>query len=82
MQSLPDGFHSSIKGRIKTMEAMKRGIKVGVKMVYGMETLFSWLPIVGQTRNISLASVFEYEDLPKTGQIFLLHYMAKQSAQA
>ena len=61
MKSLPDGFHSSITGKVKTMETMKRGIKVGEKMVYDMESLFSRLLMVGQSRNISLTSVFEYE---------------------
>lgn len=61
VKSLPDGFHNSIPGKIKTMEAMKKGVQVGEKMTYDMEALFSRLLIVGQTRNISLSSVFEYE---------------------
>ena len=41
--------------------AMKRGVVVGEKTVYDMEVLFSRLLIVGQSRNINLATVFEYE---------------------
>ena len=40
---------------------MKRGVKVGDKTVYDMEALFSRLLIVGQTRNVNLASNFEFE---------------------
>ena len=45
MKSLPDEFHSSITGRVKIMETMKKGIKVGKKMVYDMELLFNWLSL-------------------------------------
>ena len=47
--------------KFKTMETMKKVIQVGEKMIYDMEALFSRLLIVGQTRNISLSSVFEFE---------------------
>ena len=43
------------------METIERGIKVRDAMIYDMETLFSRLLIVGQNRNTSLVSVFEYE---------------------
>ena len=59
-KNLPDGFHSSIAGRVKTMETMKRGVRLGVKMIYDMEALFSQLLITGQNWDISLASVFEF----------------------
>ena len=59
--SLPNGFHSSITGKVKTMENMKKGIRVGEKMVYDMEALYSHLLIVGQAHNISLKTIFEYE---------------------
>ena len=39
----------------------EKGIKVGEKAIYDMEALFSRLLIVGQTRNVSLTSIFEYE---------------------
>ena len=40
---------------------MKGGIKIGDAMIYDIEALFSRLLIVGQNRNTSLVSVFEYE---------------------
>ena len=43
------------------MEHMKKVIRVGEKMVYDMEALFSCLLIVGQAHNLSLKTVFEYE---------------------
>ena len=59
--NLPEGFHKAISGKIKTMETMKRWIKVGDAMIYDMEALFSRLLIVGQNRKTSLVSVFEYK---------------------
>ena len=56
--SLPNGFHSSITGKVKNM---KKGIRVSEKMVYDMEALFSHLLIVVQVHNISIKTVFEYE---------------------
>ena len=61
VKSLPGGFHNRLTNRVKTMETMKRGVVVGEKTVYDMEALFSRLLIVGQSRNINLATVFEYE---------------------
>ena len=49
---------------------MKRGIKVGDAMIYDMEALFSRLLIVGQNRNTSLVSVFEYELCAVPSSIF------------
>ena len=34
VNSLPEGFHKAISGKIKTMETMKRGIKVGDAIIY------------------------------------------------
>ena len=59
-KSLPDGFQNRLTNRVKTMETMKRGVVVGKKRVYDMEALFSRLFIVGQSRNINLATVLEY----------------------
>ena len=61
VKSLPDGFYNRLTNRVKTMETMKRGVVVGEKTVYDMEALFSRLLIFGQSRNINLATVFEYE---------------------
>ena len=60
VNSLPEGLHKSISGKIKTMGTMKSGIKIGDAMIYDMEALFSRLLIFGQNRNTSFVSVFEY----------------------
>ena len=45
----------------KNLETTKRGVVGGEKAVHGMEALFSRLLIIGQSRNINVATVFEYE---------------------
>ena len=70
VNSLPECFHKAISGKIKTMDTMKRGIKVGDAMIYDMEALLSRLLIVGQNRNTSLVSVFEYELCAVPSSIF------------
>lgn len=61
ISSLPEKFHSSISSPVKTMESMKKGVKVGSSTVYDMETIFLRLITLGQTRNMELAPIFEYE---------------------
>ena len=61
VKSLPDGFHNRLKNIVKILKTRKWGVVVGEKTVYDMEALFSRLLIVGQSRNIKLATVFEYE---------------------
>ena len=59
--SLPSGFHSKISCPVKTMEHLKRGMKVGGKVVFDLETIFLRLLIVGQQRQLQLAPIFQYE---------------------
>ena len=54
LSSLPDGFHKPIKRTVKTMQVLK----INHKPVYDMEAVFARLLVVGQKRNIDLASVF------------------------
>ena len=61
VKSLPGGFHNHLTNKVNTMETIKQGVVVGEKAVYDMVTLFSRLLIVGQSRNINLETVFEYE---------------------
>ena len=58
---LPEHFHSSISSPVKTMESMKKGTKAGSSVIYSMETIFLRLLTVGQTRQVQLAPVFEFE---------------------
>jgi hypothetical protein len=61
ISSLPEGFHESISSPVKTMEAMKKGVKVGSSMVYDMETIFLRLLMLGQARQMELAPIFQFE---------------------
>lgn len=59
--SLPSGFHAKINNQVKTMEHLKRGMKVGSKTVFDLEAIFLRLLTVGQQRQFQLASIFQYE---------------------
>ena len=41
--SLPEGFHNTIQKRVKTMEVMKKAVRVKDKAIYDMEVLFARL---------------------------------------
>ena len=45
--SLPNGFLGKISNKVKTMEQLKRGIKVGGKTVFDLEAIFIRLLVVG-----------------------------------
>ena len=62
--SLPTGFHATISSPIKTMEHMKKGVKVGEKTIFDLETIFLRLLTIGQQRQIDLAPIFMYELCP------------------
>ena len=38
--SLPGGFHHPIKKTVETLQVLKRGVKIKVKTVYDLETVF------------------------------------------
>ncbi len=40
-QNLPGGFYDPLHSQIVTMEIMKKGIKIGDKIQYDMEKLYS-----------------------------------------
>jgi len=61
--SLPDGIHISIK-QVKTMQVLKRGMKVKSITVYDLKAVFARLLIVGQKRNLELYAVFQHELCP------------------
>jgi hypothetical protein len=64
LSSLPDGFHNPIKTNVKTMQVLKKSVKVNHKAVYDLESVFARLLVVGQKRNVDLASVFQHELSP------------------
>jgi len=59
--SLPSGFHGKISSQVKTMEQLKRGMKIGSKTAFDMEAIFIRLLMVGQQRQLKLAPIFQYE---------------------
>ena len=52
INSFPPGFHVKISSQVKTMGQLKRGKKVGDKIVFGLETLFIRLLMVVQKRQL------------------------------
>ena len=59
--SLPGGFHHPIKKTVKTMQVLKRGVKIKGKTVCDLEAVFARLVIVGRNRNVDLADFFQHE---------------------
>ena len=62
--SLPTGFHTTISKHIKTMEHTKKGVKVGDKTIFDLQTIFLRLLTIGQQRQMELAPIFHYELCP------------------
>ncbi len=50
-ERLPDGFHQTVHAQVNTMEIMKRGVKVGDKTIYNIETLYGRLFVISQKRD-------------------------------
>jgi hypothetical protein len=59
--SLPTGFHAKLSSPVNTMEHLKRGIKIGDKVVFNLESIFLRLIMVGQQREMELLPIFGYE---------------------
>ena len=59
--SLPTGFHSTISTPLKTMQHLKKGMKLGDRTVFDLETVFLRLLRIGQQRQLELADIFKYE---------------------
>ena len=49
---------------MKTIQQLKRDVKVKDKTVYDLEAIFARLLIVGQKRNLGLSAVFQHEICP------------------
>ena len=58
---LPSGFRVKMSSQVKTMEQFKRGMKVGDKTAFDLETIFLRLLMVGQKRQLQLGPIFQYE---------------------
>ena len=59
--SLPGGFHTPLKRKVKTMESIKCQVAIGDKTLYDMASLFCLLITVGQHRQVELQILFDYE---------------------
>ena len=59
--SLSRDFHTTIKKKVKSMEAIKKAVNVKGKAIYDVETLFSRLLVVGHQRNMDVADVLQFE---------------------
>ena len=62
--SLPIGVHSTISSPIKTMEHIKKGVKVGDTTIFDLDAIFLRLLTIGQRRQMELAPIFQYELCP------------------
>ena len=56
--ALPGGFYSK---PVNTMEYLKKGVTIGEKVVFDLESIFLRLLIVGQQRDMELMPIFGYE---------------------
>ena len=59
--SLPTGFHAKLSSPVNAMEHLKRGVKIGDKVVFDLESIFLRLLVVGQQCEMELLPIFGYE---------------------
>ena len=59
--SLPTGFHAKLSSPVNTFEHLKRGVKIGDKVVFDLESIFLRLLVDGQQREMELLPIFGYE---------------------
>ena len=52
--SLPTGFHAKLSSPVNIIEHLKRGVKIGDKVVFDLESIFLRLLVVGQQREMEL----------------------------
>ena len=58
---LPSGFYSKLTSPVNTMEHLKKGVRIGDKVVFDLESIFLRLLIVDQQRDMELMPIFGYE---------------------
>ena len=59
--SLPTGCHAKLSSPVNTMEHLKRGVKIGEKVAFDLESIFICLLLIGQQREMELLPVFGYD---------------------
>ena len=62
--SLSSDFHTTIKKKVKPMEALKKAVTVKGKAIYDVEMLYSRLLVLGQQRSMEVADVLQFELSP------------------
>ena len=62
--SIPDGFHKPIQKTVKTMQGLRRGVKVKDRTVYDLQAIFSRFLVAGQKRSIDIPTLFQHELSP------------------
>ena len=60
-RSLPSGFHAKMSSPVKTMEYLKRVVKLGEKTVFDAESIFLRILMVGQQWQLQLTPIFSYQ---------------------
>ena len=64
IESLPIGFHAKLSSPVNTTGHLKRGVKIGDKVVFDLEFIFVRLLVVVQQRKMELLQIFWYELCP------------------
>ena len=59
--SLPIDIHAKLSSPVNTMEHLKRGVNIGSKVVFDLESIFLRLLVVGQQRKMDILPIFGYE---------------------
>ena len=59
--SLSTGYHAKLSSPVNTIEHLKRGVKIGDKVVFDLESIFVRLLVVGQQREMELLPIIGYE---------------------
>lgn len=61
--SLPTGFDATVSNFIKTMEPIRKGVKMRHK-IFKLKIFFFRLLATGQQRQMKVGSIFQYELCP------------------
>ena len=60
-ESLPSGFHKPITREVKTMQELKKGVKLNDTTAYDSQAIFVRFMVIGQIRSLNLSDIFSHE---------------------
>ena len=60
-ESLPSGFHKPITREVKTMQELKKGVKLNDTTAYDSLAIFVRFMVIGQIRSLNLSDIFSHE---------------------